>query len=940
MTVIMPLKDQKAANLYQNNLSAKGGHYLLGANRHWHGGMHFTINKPLQAIADGKLIAYRLGRDYLEADLRHSGRNPKNQYSNSFALIQHEAQVKGRTLNYYSLYMHLMPASGYQAKPNLAIPDFIRALQGSDQEATIIADEDIPAGLNIRHSKTGGIVTTAPKDSIVTLDDGDYTELQVTRFIEKAASNPNYKMVKFTDHKDGTHNGYALLDETRAKQQGDSYTIITREDSLNPSHAGSLKGLNLRTEKNYDDDTIIKVLKKNTKIKIQVTDTQWASVKEVDGEALTETAYVFYNGKVKFDDNDIDEALLETVHCPNQTIKSGDLLGYPGVNFSQNNSLHFEIFTDDSIVDFIKDHDNLDPSDKTILQVNKGSKLFQRVKVNAPKAAASIEKYSRIKIEDTGADSEYVQITVTDTCGVIKKVDMEGYDSSSSQYTGIKDSLEQYQSKISTDLAADSRLEFIYYSNAVGGVKTSDTSDGNRLVAFPIVDSAQKTYWVKRDLINSQNITTDDVDKGTIIFNSLNMLYEQNPDDFTFQDESALGSSDEALVDLINCKSYKGSDGETWYEVILPFDDKGLWHYLSLLNGVNRTAQQKGWVKASDTALTSPLNWPGFKLTKEEGVGSQDARIDYQNLTPYFNELFEDVDINGNGAISAREMKAALKDDVLADRLSRVIAKHPSEWQSDEACSKWAHLKELVPDDAAFEEAKMQIRNLAWWDKAKVAGASLPASPEVYHLHPLSYLNQVIAIQKTESIAVEARIRAFLRMIRVGEGTIGNRGYETLFGGGSFIKNHNKDWSKHPDIHMPFNETTSTAAGAYQILTNTLEWINGKYPISDFSAKNQDIAAVSILKYKVWGSKSRNVLFFNASTGDRMNALDLIVANRIKDAIEISSLEWASLPPGRYGQPIHTYEQVISYYEKYLKEELEGRSDLAISRNKIMELFL
>ncbi|MGR6874571.1 glycoside hydrolase family 24 protein [Pseudomonas sp. HK3] len=655
---------------------------------------------------------------------------------------------------------------------------------------------------------------------------------------------------------------------------------------------------------------------------------------------------MFYNNKVKFDENDIDEGLLETVHCPNQTIKSGDLLGYPGVNFSQNNSLHFEIFTDDSIVEFIKDHDNLEASDKTILQVNKGSKLFQRLKVNVPKSTASIDKHSRITIEDTDADSEYVKITAVGSAGVVKKVDMEDYDSDSSKYKGIKANLEQYQSKISSDLAADSRLEFIYYSNAVGDIKTSDTSDGHRLVAFPIADAAQKTYWVKRDLINSQEITTDGVDKGTILFNSLNMLYEQNPDAFTFQDESALGSSDEALVDLTSCKSCKDSDGETWYEVRLPFDDKGLWHYLSLLNGVNRTAQEKGWIKASDTELTSPLNWPGFKLAKENPAVSEgsadttkDARIDYQNLTPYFKELFEDIDISGNGAISAREMKAALKDSVLADRLSRVIAKHPSEWQSDDTCSKWTHLKELVPDDAAFEEAKKQITNLAWWDKAKAAGASLPDSPEVYHLHPVSYLEQVNIIQKIENIAVEARIRAFLRMIRVGEGTIGSRGYETLFGGGSFIKDHNKDWSKHPDIHIPFNDTTSTAAGAYQILKNTWEWISGKHPISNFSAINQDIAAVAILKYKVWGSKSRNVLFFNASTGERMNALSLIVENRIKDAIEISSLEWASLPPGRYGQPIHSYDQVISYYEKYFKEELEGRSDLVISRNKIMELF-
>jgi hypothetical protein len=51
-----------------------------------------------------------------------------------------------------------------------------------------------------------------------------------------------------------------------------------------------------------------------------------------------------------------------------------------------------------------------------------------------------------------------------------------------------------------------------------------------------------------------------------------------------------------------------------------------------------------------------------------------------------------------------------------------------------------------VPDDAAFEEAKTQIKNLAWWDKAKAAGADLPASPQVYHLHPVSFAEQINVI--------------------------------------------------------------------------------------------------------------------------------------------------------------------------------------------------
>ena len=48
----------------------------------------------------------------------------------------------------------------------------------------------------------------------------------------------------------------------------------------------------------------------------------------------------------------------------------------------------------------------------------------------------------------------------------------------------------------------------------------------------------------------------------------------------------------------------------------------------------------------------------------------------------------------------------------------------------------------------------------------------------------------------------------------------------------------------------------------------------------------------------------------------------------IKKAIENCSWEWASLPPGRYGQPIETMEQALKNYEKFLREETDGVSDL------------
>lgn len=599
----MPLKDQDAARLYSNNLATEGGHYLLGANRHWHGGMHFTIDKPVQAVAAGKLIAYRFASDYITADLRYSGRNPKNKYSNSFALIQHEIKVKDRILNCYSLYMHLMPASGYNAKPSMAIPDYIRATEGSERDATITTSEDVPGGLNIRHLKTGEIIVTAPVGSELLEDNDSHSDTEQMMYLDKVASNANYKKVTFIDHKGESYSGYALLDSERTLDKGGCYVITTQEDPLMPSDENALKGLNLRTEKNFDVDTIRAVLKKNSKVKLKVNDTQWAEVIEIDGIAADEASYIYYNSNVKFDENDIDEGLLDSIHCPNTFIETGTFLGHPGLNFSQDNCLHFEIFSDDTIVDFIKEHADLEESDKTILKVNKGSKLFHRIKENVPNG----------------------------------------------------DNLKQY----------------------------------------------------------------------------------------TFQEKPLLGSSDECYIDLKACNTCKDTAGNTWYEVTLPFDDKGFLHYLSLINGVNRTATENGWVKENDTELTSPLNWPGFKLAKEEGTGSQDAEIDYKNLTPFFKELFEDIDVSGNGEISGREVKAALKDDVLSDRLSRVIAKHPSEWQNDVSLSKWQHLKDLVPDDAAFEEAKEQIKNLSWWDEAKTAGADLPASSKVYHFHPISFIEQL-----------------------------------------------------------------------------------------------------------------------------------------------------------------------------------------------------
>ena len=120
------------------------GHWLIGRNGMWHGGIHITDTstpwcalsgqsmneavdfpvpfkgeQPVRCMADGEVVAYRINRDYLSmpwywGDLHYSG---------SFVLIRHRIQP-GETaesgLTFYTLYMHLAPWLAYTEQDTTA----------------------------------------------------------------------------------------------------------------------------------------------------------------------------------------------------------------------------------------------------------------------------------------------------------------------------------------------------------------------------------------------------------------------------------------------------------------------------------------------------------------------------------------------------------------------------------------------------------------------------------------------------------------------------------------------------------------------------------------------------------------------------------------------------------------------------------------------------
>lgn len=124
----------------------------------------------------------------------------------------------------------------------------------------------------------------------------------------------------------------------------------------------------------------------------------------------------------------------------------------------------------------------------------------------------------------------------------------------------------------------------------------------------------------------------------------------------------------------------------------------------------------------------------------------------------------------------------------------------------------------------------------------------------------------------------DANARAFLDMIAWAEGTSGSNGYRMLFGGGLF-----DSFADHPRIYVPFRNTSSSAAGRYQILARTWDGLQGKLGLPDFSPDSQDAAALELIRER--------------------GALNDVRAGRVTQAIAKVSKVWASLPGAGYDQP-------------------------------------
>ncbi|PCE33018.1 M23 family metallopeptidase [Burkholderia ubonensis] len=89
------------------------GVYPVAFDRRFHGGIHLAPNEqnePVRAIADGDVVAYRVCKNALSDGRIDSATGQPELNSNAgFVLLRHTTDTgDGRTITYYSLYMHLL----------------------------------------------------------------------------------------------------------------------------------------------------------------------------------------------------------------------------------------------------------------------------------------------------------------------------------------------------------------------------------------------------------------------------------------------------------------------------------------------------------------------------------------------------------------------------------------------------------------------------------------------------------------------------------------------------------------------------------------------------------------------------------------------------------------------------------------------------------------
>ncbi|WP_429213706.1 hypothetical protein [Metapseudomonas resinovorans] len=175
-----------------------------------------------------------------------------------------------------------------------------------------------------------------------------------------------------------------------------------------------------------------------------------------------------------------------------------------------------------------------------------------------------------------------------------------------------------------------------------------------------------------------------------------------------------------------------------------------------------------GWVcdEIGVTPWVNPWSWDGYSVIYNNdppqnalahflrGMGSyfDDKELeqwkpfaDASDKGPVRQRLLEIIDANGDGTITASEVREALKVPAYAQSISQLVIHYESEWLYQQR--KWDALDQVLGHSGStpilsWVAEKERIKELGWW--GEVAGRiGLPRSAKVYCFNPISIFSRM-----------------------------------------------------------------------------------------------------------------------------------------------------------------------------------------------------
>ncbi len=194
-----------------------------------------------------------------------------------------------------------------------------------------------------------------------------------------------------------------------------------------------------------------------------------------------------------------------------------------------------------------------------------------------------------------------------------------------------------------------------------------------------------------------------------------------------------------------------------------------------------------GWLAEQELITTrhSPWEWEGFDFledtdTPSAGLAnylnaahglSDDEKASYQRVIdqsdkgPIRSRLYDIIDTNRDGKMTAEEIKAALEKPWHAQSISHLVTQHESEWFWE--ASRWNDLDDLMghsPDDPNQDwlEEKKRIKTLSWWGDV-TKSLKLDASGKAWHFQPINLvtMQNLSAAPSSELISVKNMKKIF-----------------------------------------------------------------------------------------------------------------------------------------------------------------------------------